>query len=1157
MEQNNSISWEQAVESEPLILSPDSSLKVVIDLMSRNWTNSCLVSDKERDCKTETHTTMVHGCVLAIADGQLQGILTEQTLVHFISSGKNLQGMKLAEVMNRDVITLASIKSPDAIAILKLFRKYQIQHLPIVNEHRHFLGLVTHASLRRVLRSTDLLKLHSVRDVMSRAIHASTSSLAIEVTQLMSDYRVSCIPIVKIEAERLFPVGIITERDIVKYQLLELNLARVWARDLMSTPLIQAKPEDSLWEVYQRMNRHCLQRLVVVGQEGELLGIVSQSDLLRALDSTQVQSSLQMSSNSQSQWARAKIEVLERRNLKFKNRLKRQAEELQALRQRERTIGDIALKIGQSLHLDSILQTTVTEIRQSLAVDRALIYRLEPNGDGIVSTEAVSDPRWSIIERVVKDSCFERDWITPYQQGHIFAVADVERANLSFCHLEFLKSFQVKANVAVPILLTDSDTASTRLWGLLIVHQCSAPRTWKESELKLLQLLVTQAAIAIRHGELYQQARIELKQRRQIESALKESEARFKDIANTAPVMIWMSVTDKSCTFFNRTWLEFTGRTLEQESGNGWAAGVHPNDRQRCWQVYSAAFDARQVFTMEYRLRRADGEYRWILHCGVPRYSGNNEFIGYIGSCIDISDRQAMLLEYQRTEEMLQEREAQLRTALDAAVMGTWSWELSTEQVILSRRSQSILGFSHPELSRTFPLDEVLQRIHPEDRHQIERQTKKAIEFGEFYEVETRIVTSQGKPRWLMARGHVLFDANREPNRMIGVIADITEKKRLAEQSSRHQRLENLGSLAGGIAHDLNNILTPIMMSVQLLPIILPQVDSRSRELIQMLENNIKRGSALVQQVLSFAKGIEGQLSIVQVKHLLREIEQIALETFPKSIQIQTNIASNLLTVKADATQIHQILLNLVINSRDAMPEGGVLDISAVNLSVDAEYVREHPQARVGSYVAITIADTGTGIASDSLEQIFEPFFTTKAADGGTGLGLATVKNIVEGYGGFIDVVSQVGRGTQFNVLIPATEVPEPEFPENNTIPKGAGELILVVDDEATIREITKASLEAHNYRVVTAKNGIEAIASYVRERDSVAVVLMNMSMPTMDGKTAILTLQEIDPDIKIIAVSGRNIADRSSSLPLVDSFLSKPYTTQALLQKIKEVVSS
>lgn len=1157
MEQNKSISWKRVVESEPLTVSPDSSLKVVIDLMSRNWANSCLISSKERDDRAETFTNITHSCVLAIADGRLQGILTEQALVEFISSGRNLEGITLAEVMNRNVITLASSESLNLMAILELFRNYQIRHLPLVDEHRHFLGLISHASLRRVLPSADLLKLHSVRDVMSRAIHASTATLAIEVAQLMSDYRVSCIPIVEIEADRLFPVGIITERDIVQYQLLELNLAEVRAREVMSTPLFLAEPEDSLWEVYQRMNRYCLQRLVVAEGEGELVGVVSQGDVLRAIDPTQLQSSLHMPPNSVSQSARARIEALERHNLELSDRLQQQSKELQLIRQRERLVGKIARKIGQSLDLDTILQTTVTEVRQAISADRALIYRFEPDGSGIVSNEAVSNPRWSIIDRVIKDSCWERDWITPDRQGHIFAVADVEEANLSPRHLEFFKSFQVKANVAVPILLTESDTSSERFWGLLIVHQCSAPRTWQESELELLRLLAIQAAIAIQQRKLYQQAQIELEQRKQIESALKQSEGRFRDIANTVPVMIWISQTDKSCTFFNRTWLDFRGRTLEQESGNGWVAGVHPSDRQRCWQAYSTAFDARQEFTIEYRLKRADGEYRWILDRGVPHYSGDNEFIGYIGSCIDISDRQTVLLEYQRTEEMLQEREAQLRTALDAAAMGTWIWEIATNEVTLSQRSQSILGFHPQEFARTFALDEVLQRIHPEDRHQIDRQTKKAIESGEFYEVETRIVPSQGKPRWLMARGHVLFDARQQPTRMIGVIADITEKKRLAEQSSRHQRLENLGSLAGGIAHDLNNIFTPIMMSVQLLPVILPQVDSRSRELIQMLENNIKRGSSLVQQVLSFAKGIEGQDSIVQVKHLLREIEQIARETFPKSIQIQSNIPTNLSTIKGDATQIHQILLNLVINARDAMPEGGILDISAVNLSVDAEYVREHPQARVGSYVAIAIADTGVGIPSDSLEQIFEPFFTTKTAEGGTGLGLATVNNIVRSYGGLIDVVSQVGQGTQFNVLIPATEEPELESFESKTIPKGAGELILVVDDEATIREITRASLEAHNYRVITANDGIEAVALYVRDRADVAVVLMNMMMPGMDGTTAILTLQKIDPDVKIIAVSGRNITSQSERRLPIESFLAKPYTTLALLQKIKDVVNS
>lgn len=1008
MQQNNSISWEQAIEKELLALSPEILLEEAIALMSQNWTKSCLLTVEDSISRSGFLAPVDRSCVLAIANCQIQGIFTEQALTHLIASEKNIKGLTLGEVMNRDVITLTSTGSQDIFTLLNLFRQYPIRYLPVVDQNHCLLGLVTQSSLRRALRSADLLKFRMVKEVMSRAIHAVTDASVLSVAQLMSDYQVSSIPIVETN-DLLIPKGIITARDIVQFKLLELNLAEIPARVVMSTPLFLAQPDDSLWEVHQQMNQYLVRRIVVTGEQGELLGIVTQGGLLRAINLSDLHGS----------WS-----ILQSRNLELTNRVELQAKELKDREQKEQVVAEIALRIRQSLDLKSILQTTVDEVRQLIEADRVLIYRFEPDWSGIVSTEAVSQPQWSILARSIKDSCFEQAWIEPYQQGHLFAVADIHQANLSPCHVEFLENFQVKANVAIPILLTESNAEADRLWGLLIVHQCSRTRNWQESELELLQRLATQVAIAIQQGELYQQAKIEVKQR-------------------------------------------------------------------------------------------------------------------------------------QQAEEKLRERETQLRTALDAAALGTWIWDMTTNKVILSERSQSILGFTPGEFPGT--LDAVLELIHPEDRSQIDEQTTRAIKSGELYEIETRISLANKQERWLTARGNVLLDAQGLPTQMNGVVADITEKKLLEEQSRRHQRLESLGSLAGGVAHDLNNILTPILMSVQLLPITLTQIDPRSKELIEMLENNVQRGSALVQQVLSFARGIESKQGVVQVGHLIRDIRQIAKETFPKSIEIQTNVPSNLWTVRGDATQIHQILLNLVINARDAMPDGGLLNILAVNLLLDETYVREHPQAKAGSYIAISITDTGLGIPPDNIEQIFQPFFTTKAEEGGTGLGLATVINIVRNHGGFINVVSQIEQGTQFDVFIPAIKIAESDLTESGTIPKGKGELILVVDDEATIREITKASLETHNYRVITANDGIEAVAAYVKNQAEIAVVLMNMMMPAMDGTTAIRTLQKINPDAKIIAISGRNFtsqifSDRNLN---ISSFLAKPYTTKALLQRIRDVVSS
>ena len=1012
MQQRYSIPLEQIIESELLAIPSETSMEEVVQTMS-NWTNSCLLTVKNRINVCDLLSPVCHSCIIAIANSQVEGILTERALVRLIATERNIKDLTLAEVMNRNVITITASGSQDIFTALNLFRRYQIDRVPIVDERKKLLGLVTHDSLRHILRSADLLKQRTVREVMSRAIHALTAASALDVARLMSDYQVNIVPIVEQKAEALIPLGIITAIDIVRFQSLELNLNEVRAGEVISTPLFFAQPEESLWEVRQQMDRNCLQRLVVVDERGELLGIIAQGDLLRAVDTQQLQCSLIMQNSVRLE--QTKIEALEKRNAQLCARLERQAK-------REQLVAQTALRIGQSLDLDSILQATVTEVRQLIESDRVLIYRFESDGSGIVSTEAVSHPQWSIANRVVRDACFEQAMIAPYQQGHIFKAADIERANLSPCHVEFLKSFQVKANVAIPILLSETNGIKERLWGLLIVHQCSATRNWQASELELLQLLTSQLAIAIQQGELYQQVQIELEQRRRAETAIRE-------------------------------------------------------------------------------------------------------------------------------------RETQLRTALDAAAMGTWIWNITTDEVILSERSQSILGFNPDD---TCTLDAIRERIHPQDLPQINERSKQAITSGGLYEIETRIILADGKQRWLTARGHVLLNSTGLSMRMVGVVADITEKKLLEEQSSRHQRLENIGSLAGGVAHDLNNIFTPIMMSVQLLPVTLAQIDPRSRELIQMLENNVKRGSALVQQVLSFAKGIEGKRGIVQVKHLIEDIRQIAKETFPKSIQIKSDIASNLWAVKGDATKIHQILLNLAINARDAMPDGGILNFSVANLSVDPEYVRNRPQAKVGAYIVISIADTGIGIPPSNLEQIFEPFFTTKATKGGTGLGLATVNNVVREHDGFIDVISQTGEGTQFNVFIPATEVVKAESNESLAIPRGKGELILVADDEATIREITKASLETHNYRVLTASNGIEAVAAYVREQSEIAVVLMNMLMPDMDGATAIRTLQTINPDVKILAVSGHNFSSKSFSDRnlKIEGFLAKPYTTQALLQKIGKVVS-
>jgi two-component system, cell cycle sensor histidine kinase and response regulator CckA len=410
--------------------------------------------------------------------------------------------------------------------------------------------------------------------------------------------------------------------------------------------------------------------------------------------------------------------------------------------------------------------------------------------------------------------------------------------------------------------------------------------------------------------------------------------------------------------------------------------------------------------------------------------------------------------------------------------------------------------------------------------------------------------------RYYQSRCVPEFDLDGTVESVLGITRDITELKQLESQFLRAQRMESLGTLASGIAHDLNNILTPLMTVSSLLPRNLPPLNEQNQKLLRIIEKNTRRGADLVKQILTFARGVNGDRSPVQIKHLLAELDQVIHSTFPKSIHI-TRETQDLWLVAADATQLQQVFMNLSVNARDAMPQGGTLSITTENRTIDETYARMHLDAKAGCYVVVTFTDTGIGIVPEQIDRIFEPFFTTKSLAEGTGLGLSTAMGIIKNHGGFITVNSEVGQGTQIQVFLPAIKGSEIPSEESQASPMGQGELILVVDDEENIRETLKIILESQNYQVLTASDGIEAIATYAKYQPDIKAVLMDMMMPAMGGQVAIQTLRQFNSQLKVIAFSGIETPNTLTETTGVKAFLAKPYTSADLLQTLHQVLNA
>ena len=565
---------------------------------------------------------------------------------------------------------------------------------------------------------------------------------------------------------------------------------------------------------------------------------------------------------------------------------------------------------------------------------------------------------------------------------------------------------------------------------------------------------------------------------------------------------------------------------------------IHPDDVRLYQDVVDANLDRGLPYQCRIRLRHANGSYLPILVRG--------QFLRETGRIFGVfTDLSAV----ERAEEQIQNQAALIDQAHDAMVVR----DLDNRITFWSKGAERLYGWTSGEaLGSRF--DELLHV----DYTQYNVAMKNALANGAG-NAEIRKMTAAGVDVVVDSSWTVLRDEGGQPKAIFSIDTDITERKDFEQQLLRTQRIESLGTLAGGIAHDLNNLLMPIRMGVSLLRRL--NLNAGGLQAINNIDLCAKRGSDLVNRVLLFTSGTDGVRKAVDLSLIVAEVLAIAESTFPKNISFVTSVPATLRKAVGDQTQLIQVLLNLCVNARDAMPNGGTITITAADYDIDQNYARMRGGTATGSYLTLKVTDDGIGIPQEIIDRIFEPFFTTKEIGTGTGLGLSTVQSVLRGHGGFIDASSEFGLGSSFRVCLPAhtDDATQPEQSEMDLLPppRGTGEVILVVDDEVPILDIARQLLETSGYVVLTALNGREALAVYCREKAIIAAIVTDMMMPVMDGAELIEELRRLNPDVAIIAASGRIEPDQMSRVMRSGAtrFLSKPCSGEVMLHTLSQVL--
>jgi PAS domain S-box-containing protein len=1190
-----------------------------------SYANTCIASN---DTSTHNGTGNRHSCILITEKDKLVGILTKKDILKLISSQKELKGLTVADIVNRKSITLKQSENVSTLTALCLLNRHKIRHLPILDERENVRGLITSS---HILRAKNLLKMQTIGETMTtNVINTLPTASVLSLARMMEAHEISyAIVVEELEKETndtsmVRPIGIITEGDIVQSQVLELDLSKIQAREIMSTPVFTLKPQDFLWVARAEMQKRRISHLVITGELGELRGIITESNLIQAIDPSYIWDELE---NLQQQ-IEEKNQVLEQEIAKRQQLEIIQQERIEAIdnfnvrwQQGNKTfyaqpqIGDFIDNAVLGMHWvasdGTILWANQTELNLlgyskeeyighsivEFYVNREVIdelLRRLSNNETVRDYEAQLKCKDGSICHVLIDSnvswqngqfahtrCFTRD-VTERHQAEELRRKTEQKLQETLQSLEFQKyALDRAAIVAITdrhgVIIYANDRFCQiskyereeligkthqiinsgyhppeffkKLWKTIAsgnVWQGEIKNKTKDGNFYWVETTIVPFLDKTGKPFQYLSIRFDISERKKVEEALRQSEQKFRAIFDGSFGFIGLLNSEGILIEANRAALEAIDVELADVRGQPfWQApwwSHSPQLQEKLQQAIASAAGGELIrFEAEHIL--ANGSSIFVDFSLKPVFDDKGKVIMLIPEGRDITDRK-------RAEQKIRQQAALLDVTTDAIVVR----DLQSQIKFWNKGAEKIYGWQATEAIGRDARSLLYGTVSTE----VETAYATVLSKGE-WQGELHKITKTGKSAIVTSRWSSIADEANNPKFILSVDTDITEKKLLEAQFLRAQRLESLGTLASGIAHDMNNVLTPMLGIAQLLPLKLPNLDTQTQRLLQILRESAIRGANLVQQILSFARGAEGEKTSIQLAHILQELVKVARQTFPKSIEISLTLPNELWLVSGDATQLHQVLMNLCVNARDALPKGGKLEIIAENLHIDESYTRIHLDAKVGLYVAVTVTDNGIGISPENIERIFEPFFTTKEPGKGTGLGLSTVIGIIKSHQGFVRVYSEIGKGTSFKIYLPAEENIETidSIQRDLESIEGNEELILVVDDEASIREITRSALENYHYRVLIASNGVEAIALYAQHKDEIAVVLLDLMMPSLDTPSIIRTLERINPQIQIIAMSGLSSNEQitNANYASVRTFLAKPFTTQNLLKTLSETL--